>query len=168
MPKIVALEDHTLTQAQIAAMTGRSKEWVKKLAQEGVLERDGRGAYKLRSVCAAIIAHYEAMTDRSARTQSAARATDARAAEIQQRIAMRDRALIPIDEALQAMEIVVGTVNSELTGLPARATRDMAIRRKIEDEVNGTKGRIAASLRKGSAAARSGRGLDGADAEDDA
>lgn len=160
MPKIVALEDHTLTQTQIAEMTGRSKEWVKKLAQEGVLERDGRGAYKLRSVCAAIIAHYEAMADRSVRAQAAADATQARADEIRQRIAMRERELIPIEESLLAQEIIVGTVNSELTGLPARVTRDMHLRRKIEDEVNNSKGRISAALRRASTAAQTGKGLD--------
>lgn len=168
MPKIVQNADRSLTQAEIAEMAGRSKEWVKKLVQEGVAERNSRGLYRLGSVIAAIVAHYEAIAERSNKTAAAARSSDARAREVEQRIAIRDRDLIPIDEALQAQDIIVGAVNAELTGLPARVTRDMGLRRKIEDEVNGSKGRITAALRKGQAAARSGRGLDGADPEDDA
>lgn len=162
------LSDMAAGVQEIARATGRTTRWVQMLAKEQGIAKDGRGRYAIADLLRGLVAHYEQVLENGSRSTAAADATQARADEIRQRMAIKDRTLIPLDEALQAMEIVVGTVNSELTGLPARATRDMAIRRKIEDEVNGTKGRIAASLRKGSAAARSGRGLDGADTEDDA
>lgn len=145
---------------EIARATGRTTRWVQMLAKEQGIEKDGRGRYAITDVLRGVVAHYEAVIDHGSRSTAAADATQARADEIRQRIAMRDRTLIPLDEADQAMTIVVGTVNGELSGLPARVTRDMGLRRKIEDEINNSKGRISAALRRASTAAQTGKGLD--------
>lgn len=156
----------TLSADQAAALLGKSRAWFFERVKEGHIAKEGRGRYSLIGIIRGVVAYYDDILTKQTKTQAASRATDARADEIRQRIAIRDRELIPIDEALQAQDIIVGAVNAELTGLPARVTRDMGLRRKIEDEVNGSKGRITAALRKGQAAARSGRGLDGADPEE--
>lgn len=91
------------------------------------------------------------------------RASDARAREIEQKIAERDRRLIPIEDAELAMDTLVGKVAEELNGQAARITRDMALRRVIEADVHGAKSRIAKALAEGKGFARTGR--DAADAE---
>lgn len=158
----------TLSGDQAAALLGKSRAWFFERVKEGHIPKEAKGRYSVVAIIRGVMAYYDHILTKQSKSQSAARATEARAVEIEQRVRMRDRELIPIDEASQAMDLVVGAVNSELTGLPARVTRDVALRQKIEDELNGSKGRIAAALRKGQSAAQSGRGLDGADAEDNA
>lgn len=80
------------------------------------------------------------------KSQAASRAVDARASEIELRVAERRRELIPTEESMAAMELIVGEVNKQLTGLPARITRDVALRRKIEAEINASKGKISDKL----------------------
>ena len=88
------------------------------------------------------------------------RASDARAREIEQKIAERDRRLIPIEDAEFAMDTLVGVVNGEMDGMAARITRDVALRRLIEADVHGAKNRIADGLAEGKRAARTGRDAD--------
>lgn len=99
--------------------------------------------------------------DRKAtQTGAAERARDARAREIEQKIAERDRRLIPIEDAEFAMDTLVGVVNREMDGMGARITRDMGLRRMIEADVHGAKNRIADSLAESKRAARTGRDAD--------
>lgn len=96
--------------------------------------------------------------DRKAtQTGAAERARDARAREIEQKIAERDRKLIPLEDAELAMDLLVGAVAKELDGQAARITRDMALRRLIEADVHGAKNRIADALAEGKGFARTGR-----------
>ena len=90
-------------------------------------------------------------------TGAAERARDARAREIEQKIAERDRRLIPVEDAEFAMDTLVGVVNREMDGMAARITRDMVLRRQIEAEVHGAKNRISSSLSDSKGAARTGR-----------
>lgn len=85
------------------------------------------------------------------------RAREAKARETEQKIAERDRRLIPIEDAELAMDLLVGAVAKELDGQAARITRDMALRRTIEADVHGAKTRIAKALAEGKGFARTGR-----------
>lgn len=150
----------TLGVTEIAAMTGRTVRWVQILAKEQGIEREARGKYRLDSVMAGLVSHYEAILEGTEKKASASRATDARTAEIEQRMAIRDRQLIPIDDAIMAMDKVVGVANAELSGLPARISRDLGTRKKAEAEVHGARKRISDALAEMSGAARTGIGLD--------
>ncbi|WEK50322.1 MAG: hypothetical protein P0Y66_22210 [Candidatus Kaistia colombiensis] len=92
----------------------------------------------------------------------------ARQREVEMRIAERGRSLVPRDEADAAMDIVVGEINAEMSGLAARITRDIALRGKIETEVHASLQRVSDALKAGSEGLAAG-GLDAAaDTEDDA
>lgn len=71
---------------------------------------------------------------------------DAKAAEIEMRIAEKRRELIPVEDHIAALDIVVGAVRAEFSGLPARVTRDMDLRRKLETEANASLNRISDTL----------------------
>lgn len=158
----------TLTADQAAALFGKSRQWVFNLIKAGFIAKEARGRYTLVALIRGVMAYYDDMLNKQTQSKAASRATEARAAEIEQRIAMRDRALIPIDDATAAIDQVAGIVNSELSGLPARISRDLAIRKKAEAEVHASKKRISATLEKVAGAARTGVGLDEPGAGDDA
>lgn len=94
----------------------------------------------------------------SDRTTNAAltRAQDARAREVELRIKREERELIAQDEALLAMSMLCGIVSQQLSGLPARITRDMELRRQIETETHAAQEAIATALDKLSGFVRAG------------
>lgn len=156
--------DLTLSAAEIATMTGRTVRWVQILAKEQGIAKEARGKYRLDSVMAGLVAHYEAVVEAGEKKASANRTGDARTREIEQRIAIKDRTLIPIEDAIMALDKVVGVTNAELMGLPSRISRDLGIRRKADAEVHRSRQRISQVLAEMSGAAKTGVGLDGGSA----
>lgn len=152
--------DVQLTAPQVAALAGRTDRWVRGMAQDGYFEKDGRGKYTLGSIIQGLLRHEEDLAASGNKTAAAAKATAARTAEIEQRMAIRARELIPIDDAIMALDQLAGVVNAEMSGLPARITRDLDVRKKAEAEVHVTRKRISEALVAMSGAARTGRDLD--------
>lgn len=87
---------------------------------------------------------------------AAARATDARTREIELRIAERKRDLIPQEDAKAVVAQLTAMVKAEFTGLPARMTRDMAERRRLENEIDASFERIADALESAKSALATG------------
>lgn len=142
---------------QAASLLELTPQRVTQLVREGYIARHRTGFTSIRS---AVRGYIRALKDaQSAKTQEGAaeRARDARAREIEQKIAERDRRLIPTEEAELVMDLLVGAVAKELDGMAARITRDMAFRRLIEADVHGAKIRIADALQEGQSLARTGR-----------
>ena len=140
-----------------ADLLGVTVERVGQLVRSGHIERIGRGKTTTRSAVQGYAAFLKESSDRATRTSAQERVAAARAAEIEQRTAVRNRELIPIEESLQAMQILVGIVVSEAETVPARVTRDMALRRKIEDAIRDMRSRIAAALRDQRTVIKSGK-----------
>ncbi|MGA0615936.1 hypothetical protein [Paracoccus sp. KR1-242] len=156
----------TLSVTEIAAMTGRTVRWVQNLAKDQAIEKDGRGKYRLASVLAGLVSHYEAIIEKGSKSAAASRVTDARAEEIELRLAERRRDLIPQEDALAVVDLVAGEVNKQFTGLPARITRDVRLRRDIEAKLNEAKQKIADAVRDARILAATGRDPTDPDAAD--
>ncbi len=67
----------------------------------------------------------------------------ARAREIEIRTAEREHKLMQTDEAMAVLDDAVGTFLTELAGLPASVTRDLVLRRQIEEKIFEMRTRIA-------------------------
>lgn len=132
-------------------------ERIRQLNKAGYIPIPKRG---LTTIVGAVQGYIRFLKDeerKQSQTGAAERARDARAREIEQKIAERDRRLIPTEEAELVMDLLVGAVAKELDGMAARITRDMAFRRLIEADVHGAKIRIADALQEGQSLARTGR-----------
>ena len=68
---------------------------------------------------------------------------EARAREIEVRTAERLGKLVAVEEFDAMIDELCGVFRTELSGLPARVTRDVMLRRTIEREINGILNRIA-------------------------
>lgn len=103
-------------------------------------------------------------------SQSAAknRTSDARAREIELRIARQERKLIPFEEASAAMQIAIGAVRAELEGAAANITRDRELRNRIQDAHDGILKRASERIGREVAALRTGGDALAAVEEDDA
>lgn len=132
-------------------------ERIRQLSKAGYIAIPKRGFTTIVSAVQGYIRFLKDEDRKNTQTGATQRAQEARAKEIEQRIAERDRTLIPIEDAALAMDLLVGAVNREFDGQAARITRDMALRRIIEADVHGAKTRIAKALAESAGFARTGR-----------
>lgn len=147
----------TITVAQAAALLNRSPRWVQNLAKDGFISKASAGRYTVVEVVRGALAYYENLLEKTNKTAAASRATDARTREIELRIAERRGQLMPIEDFRQAIAVISAAMKAELVGFPARVTRDLTERKKLEAELDATFDRIAASLERSAGAVAAGR-----------
>lgn len=145
-----------LSVTQAAALLGRSTQWVHQLVKAGYIVKEGRGNYPLVGLIRGSLAYYEDQLKNSTKTATASRATEARAKEIELRIAERERHLIPIEEAIEEYDIALAAVRKVIDSFPAQFTRDLEQRRKAEAIVHAGKEKIADAIASAKVAARTG------------
>lgn len=163
------MSDGNFLSAEVAAALIRvTPRRLQQLVAEGWIKKEGRGQYTIRGVVHGYLDFRDSEDRRTAKSASASRVQDARAQEIEIRMAERKRELIPIQEATAALDHVVGTIRSEMTALPAMVTRDITLRRKIEEELDGALSRVAAALRTSADALEAGGDVFAAAPEADA
>ena len=152
MPEGPQKTTNTLTVSQVAALCGRSTQWVHHLAKAGFVQKQGKNEYAIVAVVRGVIAYYEDLQAKNGKTAAANRATEARTREIELRIQERQRDLIPLEDARAVVSEMAALVRAEFQGLPARYTRDMQDRRKLEQDIDGSFERLS---RRAEEAARS-------------
>lgn len=130
--------------------------YIVELARKGVIVRDGRGDYPLAQAVRSYVNFLRSENRRPSNRASAQRLQEARAREIELRMARDERQLILTEEAIGFVDEVLGYFKAEMDGLPARVSRDLAIRRKIEQELDEQFMRSAARFEREAAALRTG------------
>lgn len=149
----------TITLQQAATLLNRSVSWVQKLVTDGYIVRAGTNQYSVVAIVRGMMAYYEDLLEKSNKAAAASRATDARTREIELRIAERRRDLIPQEDARAVVSEMAAMVRAEFSGLPARFTRDLPERRRLEQEIDGSFDRLADAARNAGAALATG-GID--------
>ncbi len=86
----------------------------------------------------------------STATAASERARLARAASAELRLAEARREFVPHEDGEAAVDCLVGAVLTALSGLPARVTRDVPTRRKIEERLHLMQGALAREIEKAS------------------
>jgi len=143
---------------QAARLLMISEERIRQLQKQGYIPRaDRRGVVQLVGAVQGYLRYLKDDERRSAKSAADSRVRDARALEIELRIAERSRDLIPIEDALADMAEFAAAVRSELAGLPARLTRIVDERHRIETEVYGVLARLSERAAEKAAALGSGR-----------
>jgi hypothetical protein len=120
-----------------------SAERVRQLTKEGWIEKQGKDQFYLVDVVQGYIRFRNDSDRRAQKSAADSRVRDARAREIELRNAVREGRLIEIDEAMAAVEQMIGLFRAETAGLPARVTRDLHFRKTIETAVNDILERVA-------------------------
>lgn len=135
-------------------------ERIRQLNRQGYIPIPKRGFTTIVGAVQGYIRFIKDEDRKATATGALERAREAKARETEQKIAERDRRLIPIEDAEVAMDILVGAVNRELDGQAARITRDLTLRRSIEADVHGAKIRISKALEESRGLARTGSDAD--------
>ncbi|MBN6823994.1 hypothetical protein JRF84_31000 [Methylobacterium organophilum] len=79
-----------------------------------------------------------------------------------------ERLLIRIEDAIAAIDAIVGQIPADLAAVAPRVTDDIALRRRIEDEIDHALNGLARRFAKATAALEKGHDPLGQEAEDDA
>lgn len=161
-------QDGLISKDQACRLLMITPQWLNRLMASGYIPKAPRGKVSLVGAVQGYIKSLKDEDRRSSKSAADNRVRDARAAEIEMRIAEKRRELVPRDEAEATNDFVVGTVNEVLNGLAARLTRDIATRRKYETEIDGAKARIKKALETAAECLETGRDLPFTDTENDA
>lgn len=151
-----AAQAGTIPSAQAAKLIMVTEQWLRQLVKKGYITPAGRGRYNLVNVVQGYIKFLKDEERRTSKSAADSRVRDARASEIEMKIAEKKRELIPLEDAIGAMDYLVGVVNDGLNSIPASVTRDLELRRSLENTVHQTQERIAKALGSAGNAARTG------------
>jgi phage terminase Nu1 subunit (DNA packaging protein) len=152
----------TATTAELAQIWGVTKQFIGQLVDQGWFKplEGHRGVFNTADAHNGFIRYLRDEGRRTTKSAAESRVRDARAQEIEMRVALRSGDLMKRAEHEETLDEVLGFFRSELSGLPARLTRDLRERGRIEQAVNDILESIAALAAKSAgnlAAARSGR-----------
>ncbi|ACI92706.1 hypothetical protein OCAR_5575 [Afipia carboxidovorans OM5] len=165
----MAVDEATTVSAKVlGSMLGLSAMRVQQLVADGVMSREAKGKFPLVANVAAYVAWLKDDQRRSVKSAAASEFQQERAEEVRLRNADRKKVMIEQaqQEAIRVIDEIAGPLRSDLMAIPAQVTDDLALRRKIEERVDGAFG--AASKRAFAAAKRvptAGNALGAAGAE---
>lgn len=138
----------TVTVDTMSRLLMLTPERLRQLAKEGHIPRAVKGRYPLGPTVQGYVRYLRDEARRSSKSAAVSRKDDARTREIELRIAERENRLIDIDEHDAVLDEIVALIRSSMAGLPARATRDLAVRREIEKQVDECFRAASARLRE--------------------
>lgn len=147
---------NTLSADQAATLLNRSRRWFFDRVKEGHIPKQSKGQYSLVSVVRGTVDYYEHLLTKQTKTQAASRVTEARAREVELRIAERERSLIPTEDAIEVVDMIIGAFRQEMDSLPAAYTRNIEDRKKLEALIDAAKNRLGETYANAKRTARTG------------
>ena len=134
-----------------------SNRRIQQLVKEGVLPRRSDGDFNLITCCVAYIRYLRDEGRRVTKSAAASRTQELRAQEIELRIARDKGILIEFAHIELVIADIMAALHSELIGVPAGCTRDLALRKIIEEKLNDAIGRCRRRFEEASEALCTGR-----------
>lgn len=124
-----------VTPTELARHLGFAPQQVTKLVNDGVISRMSNGRFDQDASRLAYIKWLRDPARRQVKSEAAARLQAAKATEVELRNLERAGQLGRLEDMTAAFDSLVANLRAALDGLPARVTRDLELRRKIEDEI---------------------------------
>lgn len=156
MTKVDFPPDAEISFETASKILGITRRRVSQLVEEGFIAKRSRGTTTIADAAQGYSRYWQEKAMAETKTSAESRVRDARAREIEMRNEERMRKLIPIEDHTAVVDYVVGAVHVAFNSIPARLTRDIEQRRKIEVEIDGAFKQIAKACRAGADVARKG------------
>jgi hypothetical protein len=119
----------------MCAHLGLARPYLDKLVADTIIERRPDGKFDLDAVRISYIRHLRLARRTSPAIAAQAEFAAAKARDLQIKSALREGKLMETEEAIAIIDELMGIMLAALSGLPARVTRDVEIRRAIEAEI---------------------------------
>lgn len=158
-------EDGSVSASDLSAFLDITPRRLGQLVEEGHAVRSGRGRYDFFETIHKYTSFLRDGPTKYRSNDIREQLDEARRAEIEQRMAIRDRDLIPMDDAMAAFEVFSGLILQFVSGLPAQISREVGDRKRIEKICDAGRASLAAKAAEVAASIRAG-GVD-IDAEEE-
>ncbi|NGM47932.1 hypothetical protein G5B31_20655 [Rhodobacter sp. SGA-6-6] len=130
---------NTALVADLARLLCDREGRLRDLIRAGRIREVQRGRVALAEAVPTYFDDLRAALHAGSASASAERAREARADAAALNLAMRRRELIHREELDACLEYLCGTINAALTSLPPRVTRDVFMRRRVDELVRRTR-----------------------------
>lgn len=121
-------------------------ERVRQLVKDGYIPKGKRGHVPLVGAVQGYLRFRDDADRRASKSAADGRVRDARAKEIELRNSVRLRELVPVEECHFVVDTFITACVAEMEGMPARITRDIPLRRKIDGEIRAARLRMVEKL----------------------
>jgi hypothetical protein len=128
--RVHRVADDIVTANSLATHLGCTRQNIARLTAEAIIEQRSDGHYDQTASRLRYIKHLR--MSRSARSDADAAHVRAKAKMLQIKIMERQRKLVLREEANALIDEICGVVLTHLSGMAARCSRDMAVRRNID------------------------------------
>jgi phage terminase Nu1 subunit (DNA packaging protein) len=143
--------------AEAAELLMLTPERIRGLARDGYIAKGERGVVSRRAAVQGYIRFLKDEERRTSKVASLSKVQEARAREIELRIARESGNLIELEDMETTVAAILGALRSELAGVPAACTRDLALREIIDRHLNDAISRARDRIRVYGEGLRSGR-----------
>ena len=131
-----------VTATALGEHLGMSRQAVSALEKAGVLRMGKSGLFDEDESRLAYITHLRDGRRDTPRSEADTRAREARARQIELKVAREEGRLIDVEDMEQGFAAAISQFRSELGGVPAAASRDTTIRRAIDRAINDAVARL--------------------------
>jgi hypothetical protein len=154
MQTLKNVADTVLSTTQISELLRISPQYLAALEKAGTIKRLAKNQWPL----SATVQNYlqSVQSRRHHNSDALRRVRELQAERLRVANAMQVRELIPAEEAELVIDIMCGFVRAELNALPLRATRDLHVQRRLQEEIDACLNRIAGKMREQAGALRNG------------
>jgi hypothetical protein len=141
-----------ITIKQAAALLMLTEQWVRDLGRKGYITGIERASVPLAAAVHGYIKWLKDEERRTSKTSAQSRVQQARAKEIELRIAKEEGRLIEADKVDAIVANAFGCLRSEFSGVAAATSRDKDVREKIESLINDASDRARRKFEESMAA----------------
>lgn len=120
------------TATEIGRVLKLSERRVRQIADEAKVSRAGRALFPVGPMIRAALELARSERGNPAAREALVSEREAKTRAIELRTAREEMKLVPTGEAVAMVQQIIGAMVSRLNGLPARFTRDLSERRRLE------------------------------------
>lgn len=147
-------------------VVGVSARRINQLVKEKWVPKSARNTISLKGGVQGYIAFLEDRHENARPTATDDELRAERARKLRLENDCTEGKLVEMDEALNAIDVGFGAVRVGMAAVPARVTRDLALRQKIEDEINRALTAVAEELEKRAVLLQRGENPEAAEEDD--
>jgi len=125
----------TISTVEAARLLGITAEWVRRLARDGVIPKPEKNRVPLVAAVQGYIRWLKDDERRAAKMSAQTRVAEARAREIELRVARMERGLIPAEDVERDFAAIMTVWRTELA-VVAGETSNLAVRAEVENRTN--------------------------------
>ena len=140
--KVHRVADDVVTANSLATHLGCSRQNIARLTAEAIIERRADGHYDQSASRLRYIKHLRT-SSRTVRSEADSQHVLAKAQMLQIKITQQQRKLVLREDANALLDEMCGIVLTHLSGMAARCSRDMTVRRNIDAVVHQVRTELA-------------------------